>query len=372
LHPGVSEHEQEVDARGSAREPNEDAAEEPLDDFDERLATTPHDALFRRTFSNVSHAEGELRAVLPRELTEAVDFGSLRVIPRSVVDHALRERESDILYSIRIGAREALLYVLCEHQSSADARMPLRLLGYLVRIWEQHAAHHPSAPLPPILPLVLHHDRTPWAAATSLGELLDLDEPLRRALAPFIPDFTFLLDDLAKLQPSELRERVSLTALARLVLFVLQRARHAADLVEELAAFGDQIDELLKQPAGAQHWTVLLRYILYVADPEPQRFRALVRGRVSHEAEEALMTAAERLRAEGEAKGRAEGEAKGRAEGEAKGRAALLVKQLSFKFGTLPAEIQARIEDASVEELERWAERVLSATRLDAVFAGTS
>jgi hypothetical protein len=34
------------------------------------------------------------------------------------------------------GGGEALVYVLLEHQSTFDPRMPLRLLQYLVRVWE--------------------------------------------------------------------------------------------------------------------------------------------------------------------------------------------------------------------------------------------
>lgn len=83
------------------------------------------------------------------------------------------------------------------------------------------------------------------------------------------------------------------------------------------------------------------------------------------------MTAAERLkeegRAEGEAKGRAEGKAEGEAQGKIAGQAELLRKQLTLRFGELPAEARTRIADASLEQLEVYAERVLSAGSLDEV-----
>jgi hypothetical protein len=73
------------------------------------------------------------------------------------------------------------------------------------------------------------------------------------------------------------------------------------------------------------------------------------------------MTTAEKLRAEGEARGRA----KGRAEGEAR----LLVRLLTLKFGPLPGTVRAHIDGASPEQLEIWADRVLSATTLDEVLS---
>lgn len=77
------------------------------------------------------------------------------------------------------------------------------------------------------------------------------------------------------------------------------------------------------------------------------------------------MTTAERLIAEGEAKGRAAG----RAEGEARGRAETLARQLRLKFGVLSDDATRRLASASIEELDRFAERILSAATLDEVFA---
>jgi len=74
-------------------------------------------------------------------------------------------------------------------------------------------------------------------------------------------------------------------------------------------------------------------------------------------------------RAEGEAKGRAEGEAKGRAEGRAEGEASLLETLLTRKFGQLPEAVRVRLHSATPTDIERWAERVLTASTLDAVFA---
>jgi hypothetical protein len=78
-------------------------------------------------------------------------------------------------------------------------------------------------------------------------------------------------------------------------------------------------------------------------------------------------------KAEGEARGKAEGEARGKAEGEAKGeargRAAMLLKLLAVKeLGPLEPQTLARIQGASLEELEAWAVRVLRANTLADVF----
>jgi hypothetical protein len=57
------------------------------------------------------------------------------------------------------------------------------------------------------------------------------------------------------------------------------------------------------------------------------------------------------------------------AEGEAKGEAKTLLKLLNAKFGTVPETLVARVQSASVDELDAWVDRVLDAPTLDAVFA---
>ena len=94
------------------------------------------------------------------------------------------------------------------------------------------------------------------------------------------------------------------------------------------------------------------------------------------QAEKAIMTIEQQLIAQGITKGRAEGIATGRAEGiatgiakgRAEGRRTLLLRQLTVKFGRVPATTQRRIARAVDSEIERWAERILTAKTLREVF----
>jgi hypothetical protein len=57
-----------------------------------------------------------------------------------------------------------------------------------------------------------------------------------------------------------------------------------------------------------------------------------------------------------------------RDEGRAKHAAGVLVRLLTRKFATVPDEVRARIDTASLEQLDTWTERVLDAATLDEVF----
>jgi hypothetical protein len=72
---------------------------------------------------------------------------------------------------------------------------------------------------------------------------------------------------------------------------------------------------------------------------------------------------ARRYFSQGEAKGKAEGEA----EGEAKGKAEIVLKQLTLRFGPLRDGEVSRVRAATVADLDRFAERVLTAASAEEV-----
>jgi hypothetical protein len=81
---------------------------------------------------------------------------------------------------------------------------------------------------------------------------------------------------------------------------------------------------------------------------------------------EAIMkTTAEQLIEQGEARGELKGEARGELRGKAlgllEGQARSLRKLMQRKFGPLPAAVEAAIGTASLEQLDRWLDRVLFA-----------
>jgi flagellar biosynthesis/type III secretory pathway protein FliH len=59
----------------------------------------------------------------------------------------------------------------------------------------------------------------------------------------------------------------------------------------------------------------------------------------------------------------------GMQQGVQQGEAAMLERLLTRRFGALSAETHARLTTASLEQLGQWAENVLDANSLDAVFS---
>lgn len=187
------------------------------------MSGTPHDALFKAIFSRPEQASAELASVLPAALAAEIDWSTLEPTPTAFTDPSLSQTESDL--SFRVKCRGVLLHVilLFEHQSSDDPEMAFRLLRYMVRIWEGE-----SVPLPPIVPVVLHHSEAGWRSATTSHDLVALGPLAGTGIEALVPSFRFVLDDVSRQSDEAVAARVE-DALVRLALSVLRDARAATD-----------------------------------------------------------------------------------------------------------------------------------------------
>lgn len=321
-----------------------------------------YDLLFKATFSQVEHAASILRLLLPPALVAQLDWTTLSLCPGSFVDEALTEQLTDLLFSVQLGERPALLYILFEHQSRSEPLMGYRLLRYEVRIWETWLKDNPGAKrLPVIVPVVLHHSVTGWEAAVSFEALLDIDAELFETVAPYVPRFQFLLDDVSAVSDEELRGR-AMSALGRLALWCLRNGRTPEELVRGLGAWVDLVREVRRAPNGVAALKTIFRYIFGVNERyEPKELVGLLLQAVGEEGKEEMASVAEKLQEQGERRGLE----RGLAEGQRK----IVLKQLRTRFGELSEAVVARVNAADGGRLELWAERVLSAPTLADVLA---
>ncbi len=318
------------------------------------MTQRPHDALFKDTFSDLASARGELTSVLPPDVVALADWDTLRLEPGSFVDPALRETMSDLRFSVSIRERETRIYLLFEHQSSADPLMPFRALAYGVRAWDAWLREHDTARrLPPVLPVVVAQVEGGWTAPTQLLDVIDFaDDAERRALAPWVPNCRLLLDDLSRLTDDALDHR-PMPDRAKLTLAALRDVRGTDDIVGVIRRWARWIRAVSRSPDGQAALATLLRYTLLVGQRARAREIVKVVQEIDAKAGVTAMTIAEDLRREGRVEGRAE----------------MLMKLLRLRFGAVPAAAAARIARADIGTLDRWAERVLTANALDDVLA---
>lgn len=86
------------------------------------------------------------------------NLNTLRLESGSFIDDELRASHSDILYSLQTQAGEGYIYLLIEHQSSADRHMAFRLMRYAIAAMQRHLDKgHTQLPL--VIPLLFYHGR---------------------------------------------------------------------------------------------------------------------------------------------------------------------------------------------------------------------
>lgn len=323
------------------------------------MIPNPHDSIVKAVFGQLEHARGMLRAIAPAVLSEALDWSTLALQPGSFVDAVLSSQHTDLLYSTtwRDGG-EALGYLLFEHQSSppTEGLMAERLLRYQGRIWDRWRVDHPRAKrLPMILPIVMYHGTTPWSEPRSFDALLDVPAGLRLAVEPYLVRFEYVLYDLSEISDAELRGGAMRTALAKLVAMCLKHARTRADFFQILSRWMDVAREVIRAPHGLEALAQVVRYILEVNEHvEPEELQGLLERALGPEAKETIMTAGQRLIEQGRQQG---------IQG-------VLLRLLRQRFGdAVDAQVEQRIATASLEQVEVWTGRVLSASTLAAVIA---
>lgn len=227
------------------------------------------------------------------------------------------------------------------------------------------SVHAASSPLRVRCPcLAVFHSETGWIAPRQLSGLLSGGEALLAEARAYAPDYE-LVDDLIRVPETELAQR-PMAAHAKLVMWVLRAVRVGFDPAL-VRIWARALDEVLKA-AGVEALELFQRDLSGV-EGGPAIYEALLEAGVSEDANEVAMSRRKQWIEEGREEGRAEGweagRTKGRAEGRAEARAEVLLKLVQLKFGALPDSAEEKVRRASLEELDRWAERVLSAQSLE-------
>ena len=234
--------------------------------------------------------------------------------------------------------------------------MAERLLRYQGRLWDRWRADHPKAKtLPMIIPIVLYHGATPWSEPRSFDALLDVPARLRPMVEPYLVRFTYLLHDLSEIPDDELRSSATTTALAKLVAICFKHARSGASFLPILDRWMDIAREVGGAPNGLEALAQVMRYILEVNQHVgAEALQALLEREIGPEAKDTIVTTGQQLIEQGIQQGIQR----------------VLLRQLRQRFGdSVDARVEQRITRASVEQIDTWTMRVLSATTLAELFA---
>ena len=296
----------------------------------------PHDKLVKSTFSDPDNARAFLQAHLPLQLTNCIDWTTLNLVSGSFIDPEFAASSSDLLFTAQINGQTAFLYILFEHQNEEDPFIGLRLLTYMVRIWNDLLHNNPgTAKLPPILPLVLAQDNKPWKSSTRFANLIAF--PKGEEMQKHTPDFEFQLLELCRMP----FHKILGTPMGILTLRALK--------AEKLEALLDDPvwDESLLIQLSSVSFEMLMRYILD-RDLDKPAFRRELKTLTNPKLSKNAMSLAEQFRQEGREETRSLAEQfrqEGRQEGLITSKQQDIVEALEIRFVSIPEGLREEIKN---------------------------
>lgn len=113
---------------------------------------------------------------------------------------------------------EGYFYFLIEHKSYHSKGLAIQLLDYMVSIWRAKLHKKQQSELPFIFPLVIYHHESNASNKQTLGGMIQGYNEFADDLKRFVPDFQYLLFDIARYKDNQLRGSAQLR-----ILFLLLR-----------------------------------------------------------------------------------------------------------------------------------------------------
>ena len=321
-----------------------------------------HDAAWKRLFSFPDMPRDLLAGFVPREWVGNLDLRTLEPWPGDLVSDGLRKRHADRVWRVRRRDRRGFVLVTVEFQSRVDRTMAVRVLEYSTLLYQEllrnkellRIARAESEskdrkgrrrrvrpePLPPVLPIVLHHGTARWWARQDVAGVC---APSGKALALYQPAQRYFLLDIGAYTDTLPEEPNLMAALIRVA--HCRSAEPVEEMVKMLVARERALGEEGEGLLGAfLVWYEQVRRRHDLPKVDMSILDDLNKGKTMRNevmTEEAERWAAQRF-AERAAplveRSRVEGRAEGRSEGRAEGQTDVMRRLAARKFGPETAD----------------------------------
>lgn len=306
------------------------------------------DTAYKQLFAHPEMVRDLLVGFVPGTWVGQLDLASFERVSGSYIGDGGQHRHSDMVWKVRLSGEWIYIYLLLEFQSRSDPWMALRMQVYVGLLYQDLVKRHELPQpyqLPPVFPVVLYNGKRPWSACTSLTDLI---VPLPQELRPLQAAQRYVLVDQRRLRAEALARFDNCAAIA----FRVERLETEQDVFDELEKW-----QIMASPGcgptlqrGITRWAA-------------NRLRRMSRRRiinlpeVSKEVEAMNVSFLDSLKDALRYEERLDGHRE------------RLKKILVKRFGPLSSRLNKRIDNAEMEDLDRWSDRIFEAKTLREVFA---
>ena len=295
-----------------------------------------HDSGYKKLFSNHELVRQLLTSFVNEDWINSIEYSTLERIDKSFISDEFAERESDLIYKAKFKGKDIYIFILLEFQSTVDRFMSLRMLHYIIELYEDLVKNHKLKTLPAVFPVMLYNGENKWTAPEELCILIENSIPEK-----YLPKFRYFKISENEFSKDFLKNLKNSVA----ALFYTENLSET-DLQKEI----DIIVELFKteRPDEIKLFINWFKYIFHDRKELIDEIQEIVE--VKTMLSTTIKKYGEKLKFEGKLEGIHEGIQKGKLEGIHEGKLetarALLTKNMSVK------EI-SEITGLSVEEIEK-------------------
>ena len=225
------------------------------------------DEIFKKIMGEQVAAREFLEYYLPKGFKELVDLSDIRIEKETYVTEDLRERLSDVVYSVFLKdsgndkGKRAFVYTLIEHQSSSDYWISFRLWQYCLLLCERHKprkgdkvkkGENPKLPL--ICPIVVYANEESYNAPRSFWELFE-----DSAQAKGLMGDEYLLVDLQKQSDNEIEQKKHLGMMEYMLKHI-----HARDMLQLWESFLTRFKTIIELDKETGY--IYIKWFLWYSD----------------------------------------------------------------------------------------------------------
>ena len=202
---------------------------------------TPHDHLFKATFSHRQEVIRFIKKFFPERVYNKLDFRTLKIQNTSFVNDKLEDHYSDITYTCKWKGnnKEALLSFLFEHKSYYVEYPEFQLMRYMIEGYEYQLKQGKEYSL--IIPVLIYHGKRKLKTTNFLEDLKLPDS----FFAKYFPRFEFIKIDLDKYSDDEIISIGATFLTSMLLLFKHKREKkfilkHYREIFIFVESYGDK------------------------------------------------------------------------------------------------------------------------------------
>ena len=315
----------------------------------------PHNNFFIKSMQDLRVAKDFFDFHLPDDIKSQVNLDSIAfektsfITDREKISGKKKEKRLDMLYSVQINGEEGYFYLMSEHQSSPDPKMPYRVLKYILEIIQYHFDKHKNSndntdiKYPIIIPTVFYNGNKPYNLTT---RFIDMYSSGHRELAERILTSPFHLIDLNRIDDEDLRGHIWCGLMEMAMKANNDRFRNKLeDLAKILAKFAHDIEQ---KHEGWEFLREAICYTISIADTksdDPEEYLRIIADEVSEKNRGEVMTALQKVQKISEERGIE----KGIEQGIEQEKHTVILNMLAEK---LEPELISKVTETTIDQIE--------------------